>query len=106
MRNQESEIGFLGATAGLPSSALFHLFERALVSVIRGLLVDVIASTAKQSPAQSIWGLLRRFTPRNDTLDEKICPVKLKPYPLPKRFLTNLSYSDIHICRLEEMVDW
>gem|GEM_PF-935414 len=32
MRNQESEIGFLGATAGLPSSALYHLFERALVS--------------------------------------------------------------------------
>gem|GEM_PF-1473257 len=36
MRNQESEIGFLGATAGLPSSALYHLFERALVSVIWG----------------------------------------------------------------------
>ena len=32
MRNQDSEIGFLGATAGLPSSALYHLFERALVS--------------------------------------------------------------------------
>ena len=31
MRNQESEIGFLGATAGLSSSALYHLFERALV---------------------------------------------------------------------------
>ncbi|GEM_PF-2052975 len=32
MRNQESEIGFLGATAGLPSSGLHYLFERALVS--------------------------------------------------------------------------
>jgi len=37
MRNQESEIGFLGATAGLPSSALYHLFERALVLRIRRL---------------------------------------------------------------------
>jgi|GEM_PF-921489 len=34
MRNQESEIGFLGATAGLPSSAVCHLFERALVSIL------------------------------------------------------------------------
>jgi len=31
MRNQESEIGLLGATAGLPSSALYHLFERAFL---------------------------------------------------------------------------
>jgi len=38
MRNQESEIGFLGASAGLPSSGLYHLFERALVSVIRGAM--------------------------------------------------------------------
>ena len=41
---------------------------------------DVIASAAKQSPELQVWGLLRRFIPRNDTRDERICPPKLKAY--------------------------
>jgi len=43
---------------------------------------DVIASAAKQSRRRRIWGLLRRFTPRNDVRDEKIRPAKLKAHTM------------------------
>gem|GEM_PF-2234727 len=50
------------------------------LSPTRGQRQDVIASAAKQSPSRQVWRLLRRFTPRNDMIDENICPVKLKDY--------------------------
>ncbi|GEM_PF-1797235 len=49
-------------------------------SLTRGRRQDVIASAAKQSPSRQAWRLLRRFTPRNDMIDENICPVKLNDY--------------------------
>ncbi len=61
MRNQESEIGFLCATAGLPSSALCHLFERASGSLGGGLLIKGILR-ARKTPAPVLPGEKDRGT--------------------------------------------
>jgi len=93
MRNQESEIGFLGATAGLPSSALYHLFERALVCPVaiaspyvrrvKILRDHVIArsETTKQSRFPLSWRLLRFV--RNDMFGGKPLPPETEWLPAP-----------------------
>ncbi len=74
---------FTTSPGGRPASQALRPNPSVRNHSISGGRQDVIASVAKQSPAQWIWGLLRRFTPRNDSHDERICPTKQNDYFSP-----------------------
>ncbi len=75
MRNQESEIDFLGATAGLPSSALYHLFERALVSIVTPAKAGVQSRGTRDYDEELDSGFRRNDEDEKASLCLKLTPM-------------------------------